>query len=60
MNQSKDEILTGIKTAIEAELTGYNFYNELAEWEEEHFKAFEQQLDALKEEYFQANNFIPL
>jgi len=36
------------------------FYDELADWEEEHFKAFEQQLDALKEEYFQANNFIPL
>jgi rubrerythrin len=36
------------------------FYNELADWEEEHFKAFEQQLDALKEEYFQANNFIPM
>jgi rubrerythrin len=36
------------------------FYRELADWEEEHFKAFEQQLNALKEDYFQANNFIPM
>jgi rubrerythrin len=36
------------------------FYSELAEWEDEHFKTFEQELEALKEEYFQANNFIPM
>jgi rubrerythrin len=36
------------------------FYQDLGDWEEEHFKAFEQQLEALKDEYFQANNFIPL
>jgi rubrerythrin len=36
------------------------FYLGLADWEVEHFQAFEQQLEALKEEYFQANNFIPL
>jgi rubrerythrin len=36
------------------------FYQELAEWETEHFNAFEQQLNALKEEYFQSNNFIPM
>jgi rubrerythrin len=36
------------------------FYNELAEWEEDHYRAFEQQLDQLKEDYFQSNNFVPL
>jgi rubrerythrin len=36
------------------------FYQELADWETEHFNAFEQQFNALKEEYFQANNFIPM
>jgi rubrerythrin len=35
------------------------FYNELAEWEEDHYRAFEQQLDQMKEDYFQANNFVP-
>jgi rubrerythrin len=35
------------------------FYNELAAWEEDHYRAFEQQLDLLKDEYFQANNFVP-
>ncbi|MBI5583741.1 MAG: ferritin family protein [Deltaproteobacteria bacterium] len=35
------------------------FYAELAEWEEDHYRAFEQQLDQLKDEYFQANNFFP-
>lgn len=35
------------------------FYNELAAWEEDHYRAFEQQLDQLKDEYFQANNFVP-
>lgn len=36
------------------------FYNELAEWEKDHYLAFERQLEALKEDYFQANNFIPM
>ena len=36
------------------------FYNELAEWEEDHYRAFEQQLDQLKDDYFQANNFVPM
>ena len=35
------------------------FYTELAEWEEDHYRAFERQLDQLKDEYFQANNFVP-
>jgi rubrerythrin len=36
------------------------FYNELADWEEDHYAAFEGQLEALKEEYFTANNFVPM
>jgi rubrerythrin len=36
------------------------FYNGLAEWEEDHYRAFEQQLDQMKEDYFQANNFVPM
>ena len=36
------------------------FYTELADWEQEHYHAFEKQLDMLKEEYFQANNFVPM
>jgi rubrerythrin len=36
------------------------FYNDLAEWEEDHYRAFEQQLDQMKEDYFQANNFVPM
>jgi rubrerythrin len=36
------------------------FYNELAEWEEDHYAAFERQLGMLKEEYFTANNFVPM
>jgi rubrerythrin len=36
------------------------FYNELAAWEEGHYQAFKNQLQMLKEEYFQANNFIPM
>jgi rubrerythrin len=37
-----------------------NFYSELADWEKDHYHAFEQQLDMLKEDYFQANNFVPM
>ena len=36
------------------------FYTELADWEQEHYHAFEKQLDMLKEDYFQANNFVPM
>ena len=36
------------------------FYNELAEWEEDHYRAFAQALDSLREAYFQANNFVPM
>ncbi len=36
------------------------FYNELAEWEQDHYHAFQRALEMLKEEYFQANNFIPM
>jgi len=35
-------------------------YNELAEWEDDHYLAFERQLELLKEEYFMANNFVPM
>jgi rubrerythrin len=36
------------------------FFNDLADWETDHYRAFEQQLEMLKEEYFEANNFIPM
>ena len=36
------------------------FYNELAEWEQDHYRAFEGALIMLKEDYFQANNFVPM
>jgi rubrerythrin len=36
------------------------FYTELADWEQDHYHAFEKQLDMLKEDYFQANNFVPM
>jgi rubrerythrin len=36
------------------------FYTELADWEQEHYHTFEKQLDMLKEDYFQANNFVPM
>ncbi|MEA3436620.1 MAG: ferritin family protein [Thermodesulfobacteriota bacterium] len=36
------------------------FYAELADWEKDHYRAFEQQLDMLKEDYFHANNFFPM
>ena len=36
------------------------FYGELADWEQEHYRAFERQLEMLKEEYFQANDFVPM
>lgn len=36
------------------------FFNELAAWEEDHYRAFEQELETLKEEYFAANRFAPM
>ncbi len=36
------------------------FYHELAAWEEDHYKAFKNQLQLLKEDYFQANSFVPM
>lgn len=36
------------------------FYKNLADWEQDHYRAFQRQLDALKEEYFSANNFVPM
>jgi rubrerythrin len=36
------------------------FYYELADWEQDHYRAFKQQLDLLKQDYFEANNFIPM
>ncbi len=36
------------------------FYIELADWEQDHYRAFKQQLDLLKQDYFEANKFIPM
>lgn len=36
------------------------FFNDLADWERDHYRAFEQQLEMLKEEYFAANDFVPM
>jgi rubrerythrin len=36
------------------------FFIELADWEQDHYRAFKLQLDLLKEEYFEANNFVPM
>jgi rubrerythrin len=36
------------------------FFNELAEWEHDHYLAFQQALEMLKEDYFRANNFVPM
>jgi len=36
------------------------FYNELADWEKGHYKAFENALDSLKEDYWAANDFVPM
>lgn len=37
-----------------------HLYGALAEWEQDHYLAFKRQLEILKEEYFQANQFIPM
>jgi rubrerythrin len=36
------------------------FFTDLAEWERDHFLAFEQELEMLKADYFQANEFVPM
>lgn len=36
------------------------FYQTLATWEQRHYDAFDQALNSLKEEYWQANNFVPM
>jgi rubrerythrin len=36
------------------------FFTELADWEEDHYHAFEEQLDQLKGDYFAANHFYPM
>ncbi|MDY6881008.1 MAG: ferritin family protein, partial [Thermodesulfobacteriota bacterium] len=36
------------------------FYRNLARWEQRHYDAFDQALNALKEEYWEANNFVPM
>ena len=36
------------------------FFLELAQWEEDHYLAFERELDMLKEDYFTMNNFVPM
>ena len=36
------------------------FFLELAQWEEDHYLAFERELDMLKEDYFAMNNFVPM
>jgi len=36
------------------------FYNELADWEQGHYKAFKNELDGLKEDYWAANDFVPM
>ena len=46
------------KKAQSEEVT--KFYNELVEWEKDHYQAFKQELEMLKEEYFLANNFVPM
>ncbi|MEA3240944.1 MAG: hypothetical protein U9P37_05135 [Pseudomonadota bacterium] len=36
------------------------FYLELAEWEQEHLQSLEQELEMLKEDYWEANHFVPI
>ena len=36
------------------------FYNELADWEQGHYKAFQNELDILKDDYWAANDFMPM
>lgn len=36
------------------------FYLELMEWEQEHLQSLEQELEMLKEDYWEANHFVPM
>ena len=36
------------------------FFNELADWEQLHVNAFKYELDSLKDDYWTANNFVPM
>ena len=36
------------------------FYNELADWEQGHYKVFENELEMLKDDYWAANDFMPM
>lgn len=36
------------------------FYNELADWEQGHYKTFQNELDILKDDYWAANDFVPM
>jgi rubrerythrin len=36
------------------------FYNALADWEQKHYKAFQNALDTMKESYWAANDFAPM
>ena len=36
------------------------FFQNLAKWEQRHYDAFDQALNALKEEYWEANDFVPM
>ena len=36
------------------------FFNQLVKWEQGHYDGFSQELSLLKEDYWQANNFVPM
>lgn len=36
------------------------FFNHLVKWEQGHYDGFAQELDSLKEDYWEANNFVPM
>ncbi len=36
------------------------FFNHLVKWEQGHYDGFAQELESLKEDYWQANNFVPM
>lgn len=36
------------------------FFNHLVKWEQGHYDGFAQELSLLKEDYWQANNFVPM
>jgi len=37
-----------------------DFFNNLVQWEQGHYDGFAQELNSLKEDYWQANNFVPM